>query len=310
VSAVVQRAFTERRNTLPQDIARAILEGFDRHYRLFTEAAVEARKLFQRAAWREMRTLARERIQMYDQRVREAVEAVRERFPEAKENEALWPSIKLAYIGLLHEHKQPELAETFYNSVACEVLHRRHYHNEFIFWRPAVATEHIEGEHPTYRCYYPLKTGLRAALRAIATDCGLDNRWENPARDLRNILRALRRQFPRPAKAHPDLQIQVLSSLFFRNKAAYVIGRIINAHHELAFAVPVLQNEKGELYVDALLSGEDQLLVLFSFARTYFFVDMEVPAAYVSFLRKLMPRKPRAELYMSVGLAKQGKTLF
>jgi isocitrate dehydrogenase kinase/phosphatase len=56
--------------------------------------------------------------------------------------------------------------------------------------------------------------------------------------------------------------------------------------------------------------GEDQMLVLFSFARAYFFVDMEVPAAYVSFLRWLMPKKPRAELYMAVGLAKQGKTLF
>jgi isocitrate dehydrogenase kinase/phosphatase len=151
---------------------------------------------------------------------------------------------------------------------------------------------------------------LRAALRNIAADLDLDNEWENPARDLRNIVRALRRQFPRPAKAHPDLQIQVLSSLFFRNKGAYVIGRIVNAHVEVPFAVPILQNEGRELYADALLTGEDQLLVLFSFARTYFFVDMEVPAAFISFLRRLMPRKPRAELYMSVGLAKQGKTLF
>ena len=102
----------------------------------------------------------------------------------------------------------------------------------------------------------------------------------------------------------------MLCSLFFRNKAAYVIGRVINAHREIPFAVPMLQNERGELYLDALLIGEDQLLVLFSFARAYFFVDMEVPAAYVSFLRWLMPRKPRAELYMAVGLAKQGKTLF
>jgi isocitrate dehydrogenase kinase/phosphatase len=37
---------------------------------------------------------------------------------------------------------------------------------------------------------------------------------------------------------------------------------------------------------------------------------MEVPAACVSFLRQLMPRKPRAELYKCVGLAKQGKTMF
>ena len=308
VSKVVQ--VHERRSSLPQEIARTILGGFDRHYALFRQASIDAKALFERAAWTEMRRLARERIQMYDLRVQEGVDAVRSRFPEAERDESLWPAIKLAYIGLLHEHRQPECAETFYNSVACQVLHRRHYHNDFIFWRPAVATEHLEGEAPTYRCYYPLKQGLRNTLREIALGFFLKNPWENPERDLRNVVRALRPHFPKPARAQPDVQIQVLCSLFFRNKAAYVIGRMINAHREIPFAVPILQNERGELYVDTLLVGEDQLLVLFSFARAYFFVDMEVPAAYISFLRWLMPRKPRTELYMSVGLAKQGKTLF
>jgi len=300
----------ERRSSLPQEIARTILAGFDRHYALFRQASIDAKSLFERAAWGEMRQLARERIQMYDLRVEEGVEAVRARFPEAEREEALWPAIKHAYIGLLHEHRQPECAETFYNSVACQVLHRRHYHNDFIFWRPAVATEHLEGEAPTYRCYYPLRQGLRNTLREIALGFFLKNPWENPERDLRNVVHALRQLFPRPARAQPDLQIQVLNSLFFRNKGAYIIGRLINDAHDYPFAIPILQNERGELYLDALLTGEDRLLVLFSFARAYFFVDMEVPAGYVSFLRWLMPRKPRAELYMAVGLAKQGKTLF
>ena len=271
---------------------------------------MQAKELFERANWPAMRQLARERIQMYDTRVEEAVRSLLDKYPEAEVDESLWPAIKLAYIALLHEHRQPECAETFYNSVACAVLHRRYYHNEFIFWRPAVATEHLEGEQPTYRCYYPLQTGLRSTLREIVRSFDLNNPWEDAERDLRSIVRALRRHFPRPARASPDLQVQVLGSLFFRNKGAYVVGRLVNAHRELPFAVPILQNARGELYADALLVGEDPLLVLFSFARAYFFVDMEVPAAYVSFLRWLMPRKPRAELYMAVGLAKQGKTLF
>jgi isocitrate dehydrogenase kinase/phosphatase len=311
VSAVSQvLRVHERRSSLPQEIARAIRAGFDRHYGLFRQAAIDAKALFERADWAEMRKLARERIQMYDLRVQEAVDAVRAHFPEAEREEALWPAIKLAYIGLLHEHKQPECAETFYNSVACQVLHRRYYHNDFIFWRPAVATEHLEGEAPTYRCYYPVQQGVRNTLRAIASGFELTNPWEDAERDLRYLVRALRKLFPRPARAQPDLQIQVLNSLFFRNKGAYIVGRLINDARDYPFAVPILQNERGELYLDALLTGEDQLLVLFSFARAYFFVDMEVPAGYVSFLRWLMPRKPRAELYMSVGLAKQGKTLF
>jgi isocitrate dehydrogenase kinase/phosphatase len=311
VSAVAQAVTVqERRSNLPQDIARCILAGFDKHYRLFRDAAVRAKTLYERASWAEMRALASDRIQMYDQRVREAVDDLLGHFPQAARDEALWPAVKLAYIGLLHEHQQPECAETFYNSVACEVLHRRHYHNEFIFWRPAIATEHLEGERPTYRCYYPLREGLRNTLRAIAASFALRNPWEDAQRDMRNVVRALRQHFPRPARARPDLQIQVIGSLFFRNKGAYIVGRLINGEHELPFALPILQNELGELYLDALLVGEDQLLVLFSFARAYFFVDMEVPAACVAFLRWLMPRKPRAELYMAVGLAKQGKTLF
>ena len=300
----------EARADLTEGVARAILAGFDRHYRLFREAARQAKRHFEAADWAAMRTLARERIQMYDQRVHEAVESVRDTYPQAERDESLWPAIKLAYIGLLHEHRQPECAETFYNSVACQVLHRRYYRNEFIFWRPAVATEHLEGDELTYRCYYPREKGLRGALRAIVADFGLANPFEDLERDIRSVLRALRTHFPRPMRVYPSLQVQVLGSLFFRNKAAYVIGKIVNGHREYPFAVPILQNERRDLYLDALLLDPDQLQLLFSFARAYFLVDMEVPAAYVSFLRQLMPKKPRAEMYMAVGLQKQGKTLF
>jgi len=303
-------AIHETRHERASEVAHAILAGFDRHYRLVREASARAKTLFERADWATLRVLARERIQMYDQRVLEAVDEMRARFPEAERDESLWPAVKLAYIPLLHEHRQPECAETFYNSVACAVLHRRYYRNEFIFWRPAVATEHLEGDEPAYRSYYPLRKGLRRTLAAIVRGFGLANPWEDLHRDLRSVLRAARARFPRPTRARPSLQIQVLGSLFFRNKAAYAVGKIVNGSEEVPFAVPILQNERGELYLDALLLDADQLIILFSFARAYFFVDMEVPAAYVSFLRQLMPRKPRAEMYMCVGLAKQGKTMF
>jgi isocitrate dehydrogenase kinase/phosphatase len=109
-------------------------------------------------------------------------------------------------------------------------------------------------------------------------------------------------------KPRANFQIQVLTSLFYRNKGAYLVGKIINGFRELPFALPILHRTPGTLYVDAALFGEDDLLMLFSFSRAYFMVDMEMPSAYVQFLRSLMPRKPRAELYNALGLAKQGKT--
>jgi hypothetical protein len=74
--------------------------------------------------------------------------------------DGVWREIKLHYIGLLSGHKQPELAETFFNSVSCQILHRSYYHNDFMFVRPVISTEYIETEEllPTYRVYYPAAT--------------------------------------------------------------------------------------------------------------------------------------------------------
>ena len=105
-------------------------------------------------------------------------------------------------------------------------------------------------------------------------------------------------------------QIQVLSSLFFRNRTAYVVGRIVNGYQAHPFVVPIKHDADGNLYADALLMDAEQLALLFSANRAYFLVDMEVPSAYVTFLRHIVPERTEAELYTMVGLQKQGKTLF
>ena len=292
------------------EIAGAIVEGFDRHYRLFREISSMARARFETADWQGGSDANVERIQMYDLRVRETVGAIIKQFPEAETDERLWPDIKLAYIGLLYEHLRPELAETFFNSVACRVLHRWYYHNTYIFWRPATSTVLIEGDEPTYRCYYPNEMGTRRALLGCVTDFGLSNPFKNLKHDIRCLEAALSDYFPRASEVRPNYQIQVLSSLFFRNKAAYVVGRALNGGDVLPFAVPVLQNSHGELYLDTIITDQNLLLTLFSFNRAYFMVDMDVPSAYVSFLMTVLPGKPEFEIYNMLGLQKQGKTMF
>jgi isocitrate dehydrogenase kinase/phosphatase len=296
--------------TLPRDIARTIRDGFDKHYRLFRETSAHAKERFDGGDWAGVVQASRERIQMYDRRVVEAVTSLRERFPVAVRDESLWPEIKLAYIGLLHEHRQPECAETFYNSVACRVLDRRYYRNEYLFWRPAISTEHLDGEEPTYRCYYPSKAGLRSTIRQALTSFGLASPFRDIDRDVRSIVRALREHFPGKWHVHPNFQIQILSSLFFRNKAAYIVGRAINGNDDYPFVIPLLKTEQASIYVDALLLRPEHVGRVFSLARAYFMVDMEVPSAYVTFLKAILPSKPKAELYTMLGLQKQGKTLF
>lgn len=293
------------------DIAAAILEGFGRHYRLFSKMCAEAQDRFERADWSAVQAAHSARIDLYDERVRETVAAIAARFPEARAAETVWPRVKRAYIDLLYDHRQPELAETFFNSVACRVLERTYYRNEYIFWRPAVSTEFLEGERPAYRTYHPLSNGLLRTLAAIVADAGLRLPFEDLRRDLRRVARALRAELPAPREWHEDLQVQVLGAPCFRGKAAYVVGRIVNGGQSHPFALPIRHaGAGGSLVIDALLVGTPRLDMLFSLARGYFMVEMEVPAATIAFLRRLMPTRAAAELYTAVGLQKQGKTLF
>jgi len=295
------------------EIAQAMLGGFNRHYRLFRATSAEAKLRFERADWHGQQRAQRERIEFYDKRVDEAVDLLEERFKTSKLPMEVWQQVKLHYIGLLVNHHQPELAETFFNSVCTRILHHGYFHNDFIFVRPAVSTEYIENEEPaakpTYRAYYPTRDKLAEALRRIVTNFQLDRAFAHLDEDIANVLRAVQRELG-DFRWRTNFQIQVLSSLFYRNKGAYLVGKIINGFNETAFALPILHDDSDQLYIDAALFGEDDLLMLFSFARAYFMVDMEVPSAYVQFLRSMMPRKPRAEIYSAIGLQKHGKNLF
>ena len=292
-------------------IALALIEGFNRHYSLFRQTSREAKTRFEQGDWLGVHVAVRERIRYYDDRVDECVERLRDEFDASAIDQATWQQIKLLYIGLLLNHKQPELAETFFNSVTTKILHRNYFHNDFIFVRPTVSTENIEADQdPTYRSYYAKADGLRGTIRSIVRDFVWHRPFADLERDVDHVYQAVRQHLSDMPAREFNFQIQVLGSAFYRNKAAYIIGKAINGSNEYPFAIPVLHDEAGRLHLDTILLDAWRIGLLFSLSRAYFMVDMEVPSGYVQFLRSILPNKPRSELYIMLGLGKQGKTMF
>ena len=292
-------------------IAIALIDGFNKHYRLFRQTSREAKFRFESGDWLAVHKAVKDRIRFYDDRVEECVERLRDEFRAEALDDATWQQVKLLYIGLLLNHKQPELAETFFNSVCCKILHRTYFHNDFIFVRPAISTENIESNPPTYSSYYPGEGGLAETMRQIILDFDWQRDFEDLERDVDYLYRTIQTHLGGELPAREaNCQIQVLYSAFYRNKGAYIIGKAINGNQEYPFAIPVLHTPGGKLYLDTILLDAWRISILFSLSRAYFMVDMEVPSGYVQFLRSIMPGKPRSELYTMLGLGKQGKTMF
>ena len=297
--------------TNAHQIALALIQGFNKHYMLFRETSKAAKTRFEQGDWLGVHKAVKERIRFYDDRVDECVERLHNEFDIGNIDQPTWQQIKLLYIGLLLNHKQPELAETFFNSVTTKILHRNYFHNDFLFVRPTISTENIEGdETQTYRSYYAQHEGLRGAIRKIIEDFEWQRPFADLERDVNHVYHAVRRYLHGMPGREVNFQIQVLGSAFYRNKAAYIMGKAIKGASEYPFSIPVLHDENGKLYLDTILLDAWRIGLLFSLSRAYFMVDMEVPSGYVQFLRSIMPNKPRSEIYVMLGLGKQGKTMF
>lgn len=297
-------------NPVAQAIAQALVEGFNKHYRIFRETSRRAKELFEGAQWQKQLDSVRERVQFYDDRVAETVTRLLGEFDADALDDATWQQVKLQFIGMLINHRQPELAETFFNSVTTKILHRSYFNNDYLFARPAISTEFIESYPPVYSSYYPQERGLRATIRRIVEDFDWQRSFEDLERDVHLVMRAALAHLGEWPQMEVNCQIQVLYSAFYRNKTAYIIGKTVNGYQEYPFAIAVRHNARGLLYLDTLILDPWRISVLFSLSRAYFLVDMEVPSGYVQFLRSIMPNKPRSELYTMLGLGKQGKTMF
>jgi isocitrate dehydrogenase kinase/phosphatase len=297
-----------------QHIAEVILKGFRRHFSLFQQITAKAKERFSTADWLGFAQDSSDRISFYDQRVQEAIDQLVKELPQHCLDEPLWQQVKQHYLNYLSFHPQAELAETFYNSVFCRLFERKYFHNQNIFVESTLTKQKLPAPIASvYDSYFPAQDGLRVCIRKIVASFMFPLPFVDLERDIRLLLQAFRQQSSHGRHPVHQIRFDILKSVFYRNKAAYIVGRVVSPDGQQPFIIPLLQQQTvdgKQLYIDTLITDTQQMTIIFGFSRAYFMVETPVPSALVHFLKELLPHKTLAELYASVGLHKQAKTEF
>ncbi len=290
--------------------ARTILNGFESYFSDFQNITLAAKTRFENARWQEMHQSSVQRIDLYKEKVINVTGFVELIAGDALHDYHFWTEARGHYSRLIDGHDNYEIAETFFNSVFCSVFKHRKIRDEHAF----VFSPHGDippvRDDPIYRTYRT-EGSSEAMLRGLLRDFDFNNPFEDIDRDIGNVLALVHSYLlPRFAIDESELEVQVLESLFFRNKGAYIVGRLLCSGRSMPFVLPILLNDSGMVYVDTVLFGSDKVSVLFSFTRSYFMVDARIPSQYVRFLQQLMPAKPISEIYSAMGYNKHGKTYY
>ena len=297
-------------NNLAFAIAKTIINGFARHIYLYSEITVSAKERFENCQWKAVHQASKARTDFYEKRVSETLVTLKQDFKITELNGELWKQVKTDYVGLLKEHDQPELAETFFNSIFCKLFERKYYHNTYIFVKSTLDSSSNRPPPIISTQYDPALKGLENTIKDIMLSHDMSVPYEDLDRDISRIIHTFWKNAQKTRFRVEDLKFDILNFIFYRNKGAYIIGRVLSPAGETPFILCVLNNENGGLYVDALLTDSESMAVVFGFARAYFFVDCQHPNTLVNFLKTLIPHKTRADLYSAIGFHKQGKTQF
>jgi isocitrate dehydrogenase kinase/phosphatase len=286
--------------------ANLIYDAFNAYRALFKEITRRAQSRFRARDWQGMRKDSAERLSLYKKVVDHAEDRIRSLLEDAIQDKKLWSVMKSVYSNLIAGNDDWEIAESFFNSVSRRVFTTVGVDPKIEFVNTDYATPPNETDACLFDTFTRSSSNLDLIQRMLSA-CPLLDDAQSLSSVAGRILDRIEMHLDRRSIAPVIDRVEMLRVVFYRGMGAYLIGRICAGSKRAPLAIALL-NQTGRIVVDAVLTAEDEMSVLFSFTRAYFHVEIERPHDLVQFLRTLLPHKRIAELYISLGFNKHGKT--
>jgi len=285
------------------EIAQHAFFDYQARFNAITE---RARERFLECDWAGSFADASERLRAYNDILDTLTNRIRQLLGARLSERSIWTGTKAVYSSLIASSPAWEIAETFFNS-----LTRR------VFGTAGVdqAIEFVDTDFdapPATAAIDLAKTyegpSLPQLLYSVLTDAFEEDSWCEL--DKASRLAAARIEAATGLK-NGKSELEVLSSVFYRGRGAYLVGRILpEGESPVPIALCLRHESERGIILDALLLGDIDLALLFSFTRSYFRVVVECPYRLVRYLQQLMPHKRLIDLYNAIGFHRHGKTEF
>jgi isocitrate dehydrogenase kinase/phosphatase len=288
--------------------AKLTLEAFDSFNAAFRAITCRAKQKFEEKDWAGGRRNATERLDLYDRVLESVAGQLALTFEDRVREPTLWVSAKQHFAILVARRYDIDRAETFFNSVTRKILKTQGINREveFFYLHPKVSK--FQPGDMVY-CRYTRETTTRALVKNILEDFKFNPNYEDLDRDTDLIAREMDLYLWPVIGMNQVYSVDIVKAVFYRNKEAYIVGRIVANARTIPLIIPLINGEKG-IYADTVLLHEAEASIVFSFAYSYFQVDLERYDVLIEFLHSIIPHAPLAELYTSLGYNRHGKTEF
>lgn len=290
------------------EVAILINKEFYSYQSEFFRITGRAKKRFEKREWKEGLEDAVERLNLYNKVLDRISPQIRKILGKKSFNRSFWIRIKNEYSKLISGKPTEDIAETFFNSVTRKILKTVGIDRDVEFFYLAPKPQ-LRSLSPKYLKVYSQERDTKDLIKKIIDDHEFDTKYDNLERDIELVANEIDLQLRLLISGGKSYRIEIIKPCFFRNKAAYIVGRIVIDSQYFPIVLPLYNDESG-VYIDSVLMQELDVSKVFGFAFSYFQVDVQTPVELVEFLRTILPHKPVSDLFNSIGNYKHGKTEF
>jgi isocitrate dehydrogenase kinase/phosphatase len=287
---------------------------YDEQFRAIT---LRARERFLDRGWSGSYADATERLHLYTLQMEKLTTRIKQIMGARVTDRGIWIGMKAVYSSLIATSTKWEIAESFFNSLTRRIFDTEGVNQsiEFVDTDFDEAPTTVAGDMRRIYADGPIHELLIASVTdpsiGFAEEhwCALDETAQRAAERVETAFGAS----PPETTGDRRSKLEMIGSIFYRGRGAYLVGRAFRNSADRApvvFALCLRRPDEGGIRLDAILIGETDLAILFSFTRAYFRVDTKCPYQLVRSLHQLMPRKRLIDLYNAIGYHRHGKTEF
>ena len=248
-----------------------------------------------------------ERVELYEKSVRRIVVSLRKNLGPRVIDRKLWHSTRRYFGQRLYNVPDAGFLKTFFNSTTRRIFDTVGTDPEIEF----VSSAPDEGFNPLETLTlnrYPYWGSLEKTFKKILEDFSFKVPYRDINADTRIFSQEVQRYYQTHLREHGEfVRFEFIDSAFFQSARAYLIGRTIQLDHINPIVI-ALKNTSSGIEVDAVLMSEEEVSVVFSYTRSYYFANPHSVIGAVHFLHSILPSKPIDELYTVLGRLRQGKT--
>ena len=294
-------------DSLAKACAACIHERFQDYQTRFRQITLQAPDRFRHRQWAHRQVDSTERLNLYGRVVDQSETAVRDLLQGRVAEGGLWTDAKTDFSVRIEGRADRDLAETFFNSVTRRIFATVGVNRRIEFVYDTAPPPPPTPDH-TLISVYPLSGRMEAVVERILGD---QDGFRFDRAVLAKTLPAMAARLADRIDHHPRddfMRIEMLRCAFYRGQGAYLIGRIVASDRTIPLVMALLHPPDG-VVVDAMVLDSDGVSIVFSFTRSAFHVPVNHPGELVGFLKSIMPSKPEAEIYSSIGYFKHSKTV-